>query len=168
MVNDPKINLDSLIRDQKIEIYKIFVDTAERNVERRMRTNQFYFSLVAASFIAYSYLAEGSLKSAIISVNHAEPIIANVPSWALPLFLLIISMSWFSALLSFRALSAAKYSVILNLEKELEFEPFNREWEYYKQARKIETTQIELAIPILFYFVGILGIVIWFLNVGGV
>lgn len=154
--------------DQKIEIYKTFVDTAERNIERRMRTNQFYFSLVAALFIAYSYLAETSLKDTVITSNSVDSAFANVPSWALPLFLLVVSMSWFSVLLSFRALSTAKYAVISDLEKQLEFEPFNKEWEYYKGSRKIETTQIELAVPILFYLVGVFGILIWFLRAGGV
>ncbi len=155
----------------KIEIYKTFVDTAERNVERRMRINQFYFSIVAALFIAYAYMAEGKLRGAAEAIgdwsgrsSHGtgaiERAMVTMPLWILPLFLLIISMSWFSALLSYRALSTAKYRVIGDIEKELPAQPFRQEWGYYKNIRKIETTHLELAVPLLFYLAAVAGLII--------
>ncbi len=66
-------------------------------------------------------------------------------------------------LLSFRALSVAKYKVISDIEKQLPFGAFDLEWQYYKAQRKIETTQLELAIPLLFYAVAAIGLVFPFL-----
>jgi hypothetical protein len=150
----------------KIEIYKLFVESAERNVERRMRINQFYFSVVTALFIAYSYLAERkfspfarALEEASAAKSAGNVAILSVHLWLLPLVLVIVSMSWFSVLLSFRALSRAKYDVIGNIEKELPLQPFSAEWRQYKQLRRVEITQLEVALPIIFYFAGIAGVV---------
>lgn len=144
----------------KIEIYKTFVDTAERNIERRMHINQFYYSLVAAIFVAFSYINNGSIRE--VFTQGASKATEIVPIWLLPLFLIIVSLSWFSILLSFRALSSAKYRVILELERELPYDPFKREWDHYKTIRKTEATQVELIIPIVFYLVGIFGTFYWF------
>jgi hypothetical protein len=155
----------------KIEIYKMFVDTAERSVERRMRINQFYFSIVAALFIAYAYMAEGKLRgaaevmgswtgSSTPAVRAIERAMVTMPLWILPLFLLVISMSWFSVLLSYRALSTAKYQVIAEIEKELPAQPFRQEWLHYKKNRKVETTQLELAVPVLFYLAAMGGLLV--------
>jgi hypothetical protein len=84
--------------------------------------------------------------------------IMSVHLWLLPLVLVIVSMSWFSVLLSFRALSRAKYDVIGNIEKELPLQPFSAEWKQYKTLRRIEITQLEVALPIIFYFAGIAGV----------
>jgi hypothetical protein len=156
---------------QKIEIYKIFVDSAERNVERRMRINQFYFSIVAALFIAYAYMAEGKLLGTAemirewsgrssLPIGATERALATLPLWILPLFLMVIGMSWFSVLLSHRALSTAKYQVIGDIEKDLPVQPFIQEWLYFKRVRKIETTQLELAIPLLFYVAAVAGVLV--------
>ena len=53
-------------------LYKLFVETAERNVERRLRTNQFYFSIVAALFVAYSWMAQGRFSLAASSAGRAD------------------------------------------------------------------------------------------------
>lgn len=155
--------------ESKTEIYKLFVTTAEYNIDRRQRMNQFYSSVVAALFIAYAYLTEGKLS---VGANHASTLHKNVnailatPLWILPLFLLIVSMSWFSLLLSFRALSISKYTVIAELEKELPIRPFEREWLHYKRIRKLETIYFELAMPLLFYIASIFGILLPFVITG--
>ena len=147
----------------KIEIYKIFVATAEHHVERRIKINQFYLSAATAIFIAYAYLAEGNAslsggKANDIAVSFARAIVVNMPLWVLPLVLSLISLSWYSTLLSFRALSYAKYRVILSIEESLPLRPFTNEWSEYKNRRKIEITQLEFALPILFNLAGVAGI----------
>ena len=159
--------------DPRIDIYKLFVETAERNVERRLRSNQFYFSIVAALFVAYSWLAQGRFPFATPAAGAAdtetgtqsliEMAALSVPLWVLPLFLLVVSLSWLLVLLSFRALSAAKYKVVHEMEKELPFQPFDREWAHYKQIRKVETTQLELLVPLLFCVAAIAGLAVPFL-----
>jgi hypothetical protein len=91
--------------------------------------------------------------------------VAILPLWMLPLFLLIVSMSWFSVLLSYRALSTAKYMVIAEMENDLPIQPFMREWVHYKQLRKVEMTQLELAIPLLFYLAALAGLAVPFLAI---
>ncbi|MEJ2117909.1 MAG: hypothetical protein P8Y36_08430, partial [Alphaproteobacteria bacterium] len=60
----------------KIDIYKTFIDTAERTIERRMRANQFYFYVVAALVIAYAWLAESQWRGAAV-VGAAAALLAG-------------------------------------------------------------------------------------------
>ncbi|NJM34087.1 MAG: hypothetical protein HC850_04495 [Rhodomicrobium sp.] len=129
------------------------VDTAERNIERRMRTNQFYFSITAAVFVVYSYLNANKIKN-IATLPLSQSLDEfSIAMLALPVFLIIVSMSWFSLLLSFRSLSKAKYAVICEIESDLPIQPFTREWDFYKKYRRTEITVLELVVPFLFYVI---------------
>lgn len=160
--------------DAKIELYKTFVDTAERTIERRMRNNQFYFSVVAALFIAYAYLAEGKLKSVAHAFSGtggaAEPTNAITAAathmlalWMLPLFLLVVSLSWFMLIRSFRMLSTAKYATINEMEAELPLQPFVRERAHYKAQGRSQAARWELVVPVLCCVAAILGLGVPFL-----
>jgi hypothetical protein len=167
--------------EDKIDIYKTFIDTAERTIERRMRANQFYFYVVAALVIAYAWLAESQWRNAAPSIsaritsdvsNAASTPAATAaieasnyapPLWALPLFLLVVSLSWLMLLRGFRALSAAKYATINEIEKDLPLQPFLREREHYKKLGRSRATTWEMAVPVLCAAIAILGLTAPFL-----
>src|SRR5215470_8987941 len=83
-----------------VEIYRMFVDTAERNIDRRLQANRYFFSLVAAIFLAYAFLLEDRPKRL---PGNAE-ISQVIATWALPLLLLIVSAAWWLAVRAFRSL----------------------------------------------------------------
>jgi hypothetical protein len=145
---------------REIEVYKIFVETAERNIERRFRMNQFFLSLITALFVAFAYINKNAPDQLFRASNtHTFETLATC---ALSVLLMVISFFWFSVLLNFRALSVAKYKVILDMEKRLELPLFAQEWSHYKALRKSELTQIELMVPLACYFVGLFGALFWF------
>lgn len=148
------------IDNRVVEIYKLYVETAERNIERRLRANQFFFSLITALFVAFAYLNKDALDQ-ILTLSRA-PRFEALATCVLSVLLMVISFFWYSVLLNFRALSAAKYRVILDIEQRLGVEPFTDEWGHYKQIRRTESTQIELMIPLAFFFVGVGGAAFWF------
>jgi hypothetical protein len=168
--------------EDKIDIYKAFIDTAERTIERRMRANQFYFSVIAALVIAYAYLAESRLKATATTLSAGVPSTATAPDasataaidaaasaafapplWVLPLFLLVVSVSWLMLLRSFRTLSAAKYATINEIEADLPLQPFQRERAQYKTLGRVRATTWEMAVPVLCALAAILGLIAPFL-----
>lgn len=168
--------------EDKIDIYKAFIDTAERTIERRMRANQFYFYVVAALVIAYAWLAESQWRNAAPAISAritsdvsdaasnpaATATIAAAasyapPLWALPLFLLVVSLSWLMLLRGFRALSAAKYTTINEIEKDLPLQPFLRERAHYKKMGRARATTWEMAVPVLCALIAIFGLAAPFL-----
>lgn len=164
--------LQSMTLNAKIELYKTFVETAERTIERRMRANQFYFSVIAALFIAYTYLAEGKPKSVIhvlnstsgaggtSPVNTATPIL---PLIVLPLFLLVVSLSWYMLLRNFRTLSTAKYAIINEMETGLPLQPFLRERAHYKALGRSQAIGWEMVMPVVCCLAAVFGLVVPFL-----
>jgi hypothetical protein len=52
-------NLGKILASPDVEIYRIFVDTAERNIERRLITNRCFFAVIASVFVAYAFLVVG-------------------------------------------------------------------------------------------------------------
>ena len=167
--------------EDKIDIYRAFIDTAERTIERRMRANQFYFYVASALVIAYAWLAESqwrgaaSTLSAQVTTNASDAASGPAataaiqassyapPLWALPLFLLVVSLSWLMLLRGFRALSAAKYTTINEIEKDLPLQPFLREREHYKKLGRSRATTWEMAVPVLCALIAILGLAAPFL-----
>ena len=138
-----------------IEIYKIFVETAERNIDRRLQANRYFFTVIAGVFAAYAFLAEARAKGL---ANQFE-IINSLAFVILPTFLSIISLSWFLAIRAFRSLSTAKYAVIHRLEQELPQKPFIQESEA-QRVTVLTGTRIEMIIPLIFLFLALTALLL--------
>jgi len=136
-----------------VEIYRMFVDTAERNIDRRLQANRYFFTLVAAIFLAYSYLLEDRPRR--LSANAELPQI--IATWALPFLLLIVSVAWWLAIRAFRNLSRSKYNVIAQIEKDLPQRPFLQEWELH-QTKFLSGTRVEMIVPLVFSLIAIAGL----------
>lgn len=155
-------SLVSRLVSPDVEIYKTFVDTAERNIERRLQTNRYFFALTAALFVAYAFLLENRTKRLPDDLE----VIHTIAFWTLPVLLLIISLSWYLAIRAFRSLSKAKYDVISRMEKELPQKPFLLEWEA-QEVKILTGTVIEMIVPLVFGLIAVCGLVIPFYNIYG-
>jgi len=138
--------------DRDTEIYRLYVDTAERNIDRRIETNKFYLTLVAGIFVAYAFLLEGKLKTPPQSLD----LVSTIAHWTLPVLLLIVSVTWFLALRTFRSISSAKYKVIGEMEGNLPYSPFGREWE--ARTRFLTGSGVEMIVPVLFFLIALGGL----------
>ena len=138
--------------DRDIEVYRLYVDTAERNIDRRVETNKFYLTLVAGIFVAYAFLLEGKLLTAPQGVD----LLHTIAHWTLPVLLLIVSVVWFLALRTFRSISSAKYKVIGAMENSLPFNPFGREWD--ARNKFLTGTSVETIVPLLFCLIALCGL----------
>lgn len=146
------MQLSELLPDPDIEIYKIYVESAEKNIDRRLQSNRYFFSLVGAIFA--SYVVIGQLKE----TNQAKTLFDLAES-LMPIFLLILSVAWLLSVRAFRALSKAKYSVIAKLESNEKFKkkPFTDEWKEH-DVNYFTGTRVEMSIPILFIVISLIAL----------
>jgi len=139
--------------DPNIEIYKTYVDTAERSIDRRIETNKFFLTLVAGIFVAYAFLLEDKLKRVPESID----LLGTIAYWTLPVLLLIVSYTWFLSIRAFRSISTAKYNVISEMERQLPHKPFLTEWET-RNVKFLTGTRIEMIVPLVFCLVAVCGL----------
>lgn len=125
---------------EKLELYKVAVEMADRMSARRMAGNTFFITLAS--------LFSGGLGTWIgdsqgISLRSAVAL-GSITS--------LITLLWWMQIRSYRNISTAKFKVIHELELGLQSAPFTKEWEWITQERKkhFDLTQTEQFIPILF------------------
>jgi hypothetical protein len=108
-------------------------------IDRRHALNRFYFSVIVAIFVSISF---------VVNTENADLPARMVVSSALILGFLNSTL-WLSMIFAARRLNASKYDIIGELEKELDFAPFTREWEVHVAKRRNfpQFTLIELLLP---------------------
>lgn len=125
--------------DRRVELYKVMVQSAELGIDRRQALNRFYFSVFVAIFVSISFVIQ--------TPSETFPTVVVV-SAALVLGLLD-SILWLANIFAARRLNASKYEAICELEKEFEYAPFTREWEFHVAAGRNfpQFTLIEILLP---------------------
>ena len=143
-----------------IEQYKLYVELADRISDRRERTNRFYISLLSVLL---------ALLSIVVGRNILDGFqtIVFVTIGILGLGLCIL---WNINIRSYRQLNSGKFKVIHEMEQNLPFSCYNREWEIlgkgeeakaYLQLTRVEQyVPIILAVPYLLLFIYSLWILI--------
>lgn len=111
----------------KLEIYKIAVDTAENVSSRRMTANGFFVTINTAlvGFLGILYETLAQDKRAVLIFMSAAGI--------------ALAFAWFFALRSYKRLNKAKYDVIHKIEKDLPYQFFDDEWELLKRKKPDDT-----------------------------
>jgi hypothetical protein len=125
------------------ELYKLYVEMADRVSARRGLTNVFFLSLNTAIFAAIGALWKGHL---------------SFPPWILvfPLLALLVQCgAWFLLVRSYRQLNSAKYIVIGALEERLPASPYwKAEWkalgEGKDRSKYWPVTHLEQWVPFIF------------------
>lgn len=136
-----------------IEQYKAYVDTTVDVSNRRMRNNRFYVVLLSGTLAVISVLAETEI------IEAAGLFIAGFGG-------LILCILWYSSIISYKQLNTGKYDVIKEMEEELPFAPFSREWVVLQQGKNwrkyITHTRVERKIPgllaILYFIVTVYAV----------
>ena len=139
-------------RDHTIEIYKIYIEMADRISGRREKTNSFFLAVNAALV-------------AIITRFTITGEAAVSPAFVLLLALVagLICYVWRRAIRSYRDLNTAKFKIVHAIERQLPLRPFDAEWESVGRGKNSKLyssfTHVESAVPLIFMvFYGILAI----------
>lgn len=125
-----------------VEIYKLYVQTAESTSDRRGRANSFYLTLCSTLLTVFGALTKLQLLTGLYGVF-------------LGILETLFSVVWYINIKSYRQLNTGKFAVIFELEKKLPFSCFTKEWEELGHSgNKKKTyrvlTSIEKYVPFIF------------------
>lgn len=125
------------------EQYKLYVEMTDRNSQRRSITNKFYITVLTGLLAFISWNTSCSQLCDIF--EHLLLLIS-----LLGLFLCII---WFININSYKQLNKGKFKVILEMENQLPFPCYSREWDILECGKNhrnyLPYTKIEKLIPAL-------------------
>ena len=119
--------------NERIEIYKVVVDTIIANEGRRQRAATACLGMIAA-------------------ITTAMAAIPELPLIAPMLAILVIALTWLATVWYFRRLAQAKFAVIAEIEESLVVPAFKHEWQHFKNGRTffhLSLTYLEMVVPVL-------------------
>ena len=138
---------------ERMEIYKLHAELADRVSERRVRTNHTYGGLLAG----LGLFLGGLLK--IGDGNGYDGVVFCVVGAVGAL----LAVSWLLVARSYEQLNTGKFQALLELEKELTYSFFEREWHFLGEGKSashyLKLGKVERAVPWLFLvlYVVVLG-----------
>ncbi len=115
----------------RVEIYRGYVEALMVSEGKRQSANQVYLSISLAIVTAFSTFTEfpAPLAAAMIA---------------------FVAVIWISTIATYRSHSRTKFRVIEEMEKELPFAPFTREWERMPDfSKKLGLTRLEMLAPVV-------------------
>jgi hypothetical protein len=144
-----------------LEQYKLYVEMADNISARRAQTNQFYVSVLSA------LLAVVALVAKIYGAGPSpHPDLVNIAFLAITILGLVLCLIWYLNLMSYRQLNSGKFKVIHEMEAQLPYKCYDREWELLGRGtdwyKYLSLTTIEryvpamMAIPFALVFVYVL------------
>lgn len=150
-------------QDHLLEQYRLFVEMADRVSQRRDQSNRFYVTFVSAIAGLLMVLARFGT-----SVNGIWPVVFLISG----LLGTALSFIWFLNIKSYRTLNTAKFEIINDLERQLPYQGYSKEWELLRPAtgspKYLQLTRIEQLVPalIILLFLGIAGYGVFLLVCG--
>jgi hypothetical protein len=130
-------------RDHSIEIYKIYVEMADRISQRREKANTFFLTVNAALI---AFLAKDAFGTATTPRRMVECLV--------PIAAIVLCYLWYRIIRSYKDLNSAKFKVIHELERHLPMRPYDAEWESVGRGKDpklyLPFTRVEIVVPWLF------------------
>lgn len=145
-------------RQQLLEIYKLHAELADRVSQRREGANRLFVSLLTGTLIFFAaFLRYGTGTMPV-----------DVILTAVGVFGVLLSASWYIIIRSYRQLNSGKFAALHELEEQLAYPFFKREWELLgmeekpKARRYWKLTVVETLLPIIFAILFLALIIIFF------
>lgn len=128
-------------REHSLEIYKIYLEMADRISERREKANSFFLAVNTALTALLAKDALGTGAPAALGV-------------LVPLAGGILCYLWHRIIRSYRDLNSAKFKVVHAMERQLPVRPYDAEWEAVGRGKDpklyLPFTHVELFVPWIF------------------
>lgn len=138
-MHEKGVNLDEIL-----EIYKIYLQMADKISDRRQSANSFFLTIntVIVSFISYMSISNATQSSNIFYI------LVSIAG-------MVICYYWYRLIRSYKDLNSGKFKVIHQIESNLPLSPYDTEWEMLgrgKDKKKyLPFTKIEMRIPWVFF-----------------
>ena len=135
-------------QEHLLEQYKLYVQMADNISVRRSQANQFYISLLSALLAVVALVAK-----LYGGGQNARPDLVNISFLAITMLALILCIIWFLNLLSYRQLNSGKFKVIHEIEAQLPYACYDREWDLLGRGKDwreyLSLTTIERYVPVI-------------------
>ena len=145
---------DDASQDQLIEIYKVQSQLTNSISTRRTITNRYYLLVMSGLTFVFSTLLQNidKIPSQFLKVVSAEWLIVVLGAVGIAL-----SWSWCVSINSYLRLNSRKYEVLKILETKLEYQFFQKEWEFLGKDRSYLTywqlSANQLSVPAVFFII---------------
>jgi hypothetical protein len=127
-----------------LEQYKLYVATTGDISDRRGSAHTLLLTVNTSLVTVYGLMLGKDMP--VTSVHGPW-------RWMVPLVGLLVALTWFHLIRSYRAVNTAKFRVIAEIEKRLAVRAFDLEWEYLRRGNGAiysPLTHVEQYIPISF------------------
>jgi len=133
----------------KIDIYKLCVDMADKTSERRLKSNSLIITLNTGLISLNSYLSLSGIGQTAWNI-----IICTV--------CIIVNIYWAFLISTYKKINEAKYDTINKIETDnnFPFKPFNEEHIFLKASKYYHLSTIERLIPLTLIILNIAIIII--------
>lgn len=125
-------------KEHILEMYKLYVEMADRVSQRRMSTNNFFVSANTLLFAAFTLLNKWDKNTLVL----------------VAIIGIVLSGAWYYFLKSYRFLNSGKFKVVQELEKLLPVSPYAFEWEKLGKGKIKKLywplSHLETILPFLF------------------
>ena len=138
-------------KQELLEIYKLHAELADRVSQRREGANRLYVSLLVGLVL---------FAAAILRFGTDGLSVDTVLFWTGTLGS-ILSVSWYIVIRSYRQLNTGKFNALQDMERQLAYPFFTKEWELLgegkKRSRYWRLTVVETALPLVLFllFIGL-------------
>jgi hypothetical protein len=126
-----------------VEQYKVYVNRSNDVSNRRLKTNQFYVSLLSGGIAAIGLLVK---PDELTAIQYIGLMIVGIVGVAL-------CVTWFFNVWSYKQLNQGKYQVIHDMEEKLPHACYTDEWNILKHGDAnrtyLEHWKVERAVPVV-------------------
>jgi hypothetical protein len=127
-----------------LEQYKLYVQMADRNSDRRVDANKFFISLLTGLIAVLS----------VVTQLHGPALALNAMFLAIGVFGMLLCYVWYITIRSYKQLNSGKFHLIGEVEARLPFPFYDEEWNKLGRGKDktkyIPITHVEQYVPILF------------------
>ena len=135
-----------------LEQYKLYVEMADRNSQRRHSANNYFLTINTFLFSSFA-LSSGALNGKMLVIP-------------ISLTGIVLCFVWHRLIKSYKFLNKCKFKVIHEMEHILGYAPFCDEWEKLERGDDKELyhpfTNIEPCVPLTF---GLLYLIVFFMTI---
>lgn len=140
-----------LYRDHILEVYKVYLEMADRISERREKANSFFLVVNTALIALFTK-----------DIFGGATVTSSVLELLVPMAAAVLCYLWYRIIRSYRDLNSAKFKIVHEIERYLPLRPYDAEWEYVDRGKNpklyLPFTRVEGVVPWLFMvFHGILA-----------
>jgi hypothetical protein len=142
-----------------LEIYKLYVEMADRISARRQTANSFFLTINTAIIALLGYVQFGAYLGEKMGIE-SSPI--DEFYWIISTLGMILCVLWYLLVRSYKELNTAKFIVIQHIEKNLPLAPYEAEWEALGRGHTHRLykpfTHIEMWIPWVFFVLNLVNL----------